>query len=218
MRQRDAWYEGSLEDYIKFSNASVGIIYESIVTTGEGDDVNTAPMGIEICGDGSSIIIRPFKDTRTYALLSSFGHGVANFTDDVYAFYITTFGGKSDWSHLLAGSAYVKSPSLSNAYARLEFNASKIEDIDGDRAEVTCRVIRVFWRCREPRPYSRAEHAVLESLVHATRILHYARKGKLEDAERLMEILGMYRGLVGRTAPSSIYMEIIEGLMRRLGV
>lgn len=215
IKQEHVWFEGTLEDYIKFSGLSNGIIYESIVTTGENEDVNAAPMGVIFQRDNFAII-KPFKVTKTYELLSRFRHGVINFTDDVYLFYITTFKGEDDWSSFLERSKYVKSPSLANAYAKLEFEVVDIIDIDDARVEIRCKVVKALWRYREPKPYTRAEHATIESLIHATRVIYYIQAGMYKDAERLLEAIKTYEEIVRRVAPSSIYLEIIQRILKML--
>jgi uncharacterized protein len=60
------------------------VILEAIVTTmNEDGSANISPMGALVDREIQSLVLRPYKTTRTYANLQRQGIGVLHITDDV---------------------------------------------------------------------------------------------------------------------------------------
>ncbi|MEM2910652.1 MAG: DUF447 family protein [Nitrososphaerota archaeon] len=206
----DVYAEGSLEEFIEINRIIPRIVYECILTTGAGDETNAAPMGVVIKKD--MIVLRPFKTTKSYRLLMRAPYGVVNFTDDVEVFYATAFDTEGSFSELLTASVSVPTPSLANTYARLEFVVDSVADEHGDRATFNCRVLKALWKHGYIRPYTRAEHAIIESLIHATRIKCFLERGMAQEAVRLALLVKHYDALVSRIAPNTVYSSIMDKL------
>lgn len=73
-----------------------------------------------------------------------------------------------------------------------------------------------------PQPYSRADGALVEMLVHASRIEPYLRQGMVEEARRLYSLIEHYYQLVARVAPNTEYqscaLAVYEEAGRKMGV
>jgi hypothetical protein len=206
----EAYVEGSLKDFMDTNHVIPRVVYECILTTKADGETNAAPMGVIFEEDG--ILLRPFKSTKSYRLLKRAPYGVVNFTDDVEVFYITTFGAESDFNELLTPSVSVPAPSLANAYAKLEFFVESLVDEDDNRAVFRCKVLKALWKLREAKPYTRAEHAVIESLIHATRLKFFLESGMIQEAIQLAHLIKHYDTLVSRVAPNTVYSSIMVKL------
>lgn len=207
----DAYTEGSLEEFMERNRIVPNVVYECILTTGAGEETNAAPMGVVF--KNGTVVLRPFKTTRSYKLLMRFPYGVLNFTDDVEVFYAATFGKEGCLNELLTASTSVPAPSLANVYAKLEFVVGRVEGEDGERVTLSCNVLRAFWKRRDARPYTRAEHAVIESLIHATRIKFFLEHGMMQEAMQLALLVKHYNALVSRIAPKTVYSSVMDRIM-----
>ena len=206
----EAYVEGSLREFMETNRIIPRVIYECILTTRADGETNAAPMGVIFEED--SMLLRPFKSTKSYRLLKRAPYGVVNFTDDVEVFYITTFGAESDFNELFAPSVSVPAPSLVNAYARLEFFAESLVEEDDNRAVFRCKVLKALWKRREAKPYTRAEHAIIESLIHATRLKFFLERGMSQEVIQLARLIKHYDALISRVAPNTIYSSIMDKL------
>ena len=190
-----------------------GIIFEGIVTTSSRYKPNAAPMGI-VTGDMKHIIIRPYKTTRTYKNLTVANNAVINFTDDPYLFYKTAL--KGDMSEetirksIFEKTATSEAPKLKGADAYIYISMIKKEDEEQDRAKLTFKVNRVELINPHFRPYCRGPSAVIEAIIHSTRIRHFLSKDMKDEADRLIKMVEHYHGLVERLAPNSEYTRIMS--------
>jgi len=164
-------------------------IYEVVATTSSGGSVNSAPIGIWT-PDLQSIRFKLYKKSKTPANIIKNKKLVVNFPEDVKLFndalsskklrYVKTARGL----HAISGLNYLelKVESKKDFKDSVEFNASVIDSkIIGE--------IRLF---------NRAELLVLEYLIKKT-------KPGVKPGE-----LGEYRRIVNKTAPKSIYCELVE--------
>ena len=152
------------------------MILESIVTTMDlAGNVNIAPMGPTIKGDGSNdqiteFILRPFRSARTYAnLKQNGGKAVVHVTDDSLLF------AKAAVEAIDADLALSKTTPVDSTGCRrlLDchrwFAVQPIEFTEDElRATIHCTivasgVVRPFFG------FNRAKHAVIESAILATR-------------------------------------------------
>jgi hypothetical protein len=67
-----------------------------------------------------------------------------------------------------------------------------------------------------PKAYSRAAFALIESVIHATRVKEYLASGRVGDAEQLLSLIDHYRTLVERVAPGSRYALVMADLLKRV--
>lgn len=145
-----------------------GRILEGIVTTlnAEGS-VNVSPMGPIVDGSLDRLWLRPFQTSTTYRNLKRTGRGVFHVTDDVELLAQAAVGQPTPLPHFAttpAGDAII----LAGA---CRWYAFEIESLD-DAEERTNIVAKVTDRgtLREFLGFNRAQHAVLEAAILATRV------------------------------------------------
>lgn len=194
-------------------------IFEVIVSTYDIKDLpNAAPMGITT-DDMHRLIIKPYKTSQTYRNLLLQKCAVINITSDPLIYYKTAFkdhDGNSnvplDW---FERANQVNAPKLKNSDAYIEVKATKIEN-KKDRAKVFCKVVNIVPIKITPKAYCRATFAVIESIIHATRIKVFLNdRKKIEELTRLVKY---YDTLVERVAPNSVYSDIMKETLKRIEV
>jgi hypothetical protein len=187
-----------------------GITYETIISTlAQSGEYNAAPMGI-LSEDGTSVILRPFKATRTYSNLVATRAAVANFTDDPLLFLTTAM--KNDESldcGMFTKAKVVEVPRLVAAESFLELQVTRIDE-SLDRAVVVCSPIHGEVVKTSPKPYCRGRFAALEAVIHATRVKVFLEEGRRKEAESLIQMIRAYRELALRVCPNSSYQLVAE--------
>ncbi len=145
-----------------------GRILEGIVTTLNVDgSVNVSPMGPIVDDALDRLWLRPFHTSTTYRNLKRTGRGVFHVTDDVELLAQAAVGQPSPLPRFQATPA---GDELILAEA-CRWYAFEIESLD-DAEERTNIVTRVTDRgvLRDFLGFNRAQHAVLEAAILATRI------------------------------------------------
>ncbi len=190
------------------------IIYESIVSTLKPDKTpHAAPIGFTLLDD-HTIRLRPYKRTITYKNLRRERQGVINIVSEAYLFFETTFPKLvSEKSHSFEPSVKILTPRLAGADAYIEFEVSEINEID-ELCEVYCAPLNVVVGCLRPKAITRAETALLEATIHATRIRVFMRMGSIQKAEELLQRILYYKSLVERVAPESKYASALDKLIK----
>jgi hypothetical protein len=159
------------------------MIVETIFSTQDSSgSANFAPMGVQ-WGE-ENLILRPFRDTRTCHNLLSTGYGVINLTDDVLAFVQSAL-----YDAVLSSFPARAIPGIvfQNTCAWREVEVVS-EGGSPERAEVNCRVVYRGW-LRDFVGICRAQSAVIEATILATRIHLYARNNVLEDLKQYEQIV-----------------------------
>ena len=192
-----------IEELKRRLGISCDLIYETIVTTLNKDNSpHIAPLGA-IFKETGEIILRPFRKTISYKNLASRGRCTINITLDATIFFLTTFKKLADskpsvmiedgWIHLRDASACIDAEVL-----KIEF--------EDDRALVYCKPLRLTINHEKCiRPFTRADTALMESTIHATRVPLFLKEGRYEEAIRLVQLIEHYVNLVNRVAPNSQY-------------
>jgi hypothetical protein len=187
-------------------------IFEAIVSTYSIENLpNAAPMGI-MTDDMQSLIIKPYTTSQTYRNILLQKCAVINITSDPIIYYKTTFKDDKlplDW---FEKADKVNAPKLKNADAFIEVKVNEIENIK-DRAKVLCEVINIASAKVKPKAYCRATFAVIESIIHTTRINFQKDEKKVEELTRLVK---HYYALVERVAPNSIYLDMMKENLKRV--
>ena len=138
-------------------------IVETVTTTINPDGtVNCAAMGVE-WGD-ETIVIKPYRATRTLRNLRATGEAVVNLTDDILLFTQAALG---DPHPPTRPTATIDGAVLSDACSWREVTVEAIDE-SGPRARVTTRVVD-RGTGREFLGFNRASHAVLEASIIASR-------------------------------------------------
>lgn len=159
------------------------MILETIVSTLDASGLpNFAPMGIGL--EAERVILRPFRTAITWKNLQEVGEGVVNFTDDVLLFARCALA--SDLPpHRPAGS--VRGVVLQDVCHWKEF-AVTASDLTRDRGEFQARVV-AEGRQRDFLAFNRAQHAVVEATIQATRLHLLGREVVLGEIARLQSLV-----------------------------
>jgi uncharacterized protein len=138
-------------------------IVETVTTTINPDGtVNCAAMGVE-WGD-ETIVIKPFRPTRTLRNLRATRAAVVNLTDDILLF---TQAALADPRPPTRPTTTIDGAVLADACSWREVTVDAIDE-SGPRARVTTRVVGRGLG-REFLGFNRARHAVLEASIIASR-------------------------------------------------
>jgi hypothetical protein len=138
-------------------------IVETVTTTINPDGtVNCAAMGVE-WGD-ETIVIKPYRPTRTLRNLRATGAAVVNLTDDILLFTQAALG---DPQPPTRPTATIDGAVLAAACSWREVTVEAIDE-SGPRARVTTHVVGRGVG-REFLGFNRARHAVLEASIIASR-------------------------------------------------
>jgi uncharacterized protein len=162
-------------------------IIETVTTTINPDrTVNCAAMGVE-WGD-ETIVIKPYRPTRTLRNLRATGAAVVNLTDDILLF---TEAALDDPHPPTRPTATVAGAVLADACSWREVTVEAIDE-SGPRAHVATRVVD-HGSGREFLGFNRARHAVLEASIIASR-------ARWLDAEEVRAELARLQVVVDKTA------------------
>lgn len=158
------------------------MIIETIITTlGENGDVNCAPMGVEWSDD--TIVLKPFLETATYRNLLATRAAVVNLTDDVRVF---ARGAVSNPTYPTVPATVIRGVVLADCCSWREVTVRAI-DSSPPRSRIETTVVHRGMR-REFIGFNRAQHAVLETAIYATR-LHLLPRAFVESELARLQVL-----------------------------
>jgi uncharacterized protein len=170
------------------------MIVETVTTTINPDgSVNCAAMGVE-WGD-ETIVIKPYRATRTLRNLQERGAAVVHLTDDILLFIRAAL---EDPHPPTRPAAAVEGAVLADACSWREVAIDAI-DATGPRARVTARVVG-RGAGREFVGFNRACHAVLEASILASRARRLPADEVRADLARLAVLVDKTAGPRERAA------------------
>jgi hypothetical protein len=170
------------------------MILETLVSTLDAaGHPNVAPMGITLAGE--AIVLRPFRGAVTWRNLESTRCGVVHFTDNVLLFARCALASEVP-AHRPA--AVVRGIVLDDAAHWREFEVEN-GDLAGERATFRARVV-ASGRRRDLLIFNRAQHAVVEATILATRIHLTGRGPVLAEIARLRPLVDKTGGAREREA------------------
>jgi uncharacterized protein len=178
-------------------------IVETVTTTINPDGtVNCAAMGVE-WGD-ETIVIKPYRPTRTLRNLRATGAAVVNLTDDILLFTQAALG---DPHPATRPTVTIDGAVLADACSWREVTVEAINE-SGPRARVTTHVVGRGVG-REFLGFNRARHAVLEASIIASRA-RWLPSGEIRaELERLQLLVDKTAGPREREA-----MELVRRHVR----
>jgi hypothetical protein len=201
-----------------------GIIGETIVSTFDlNGQPNAAPMGILIEND-EQLKIKPYRTSLTYKNLQTKRCAVVNLTSNSQLFYLTALKDLRldvKLPKLMYEKAEkVDAPRLKAADSTIEVTVAKTDSFYYERAEILCNVELVKSSKSLPKVYCRAQFATIEAIIHSTRIKLFLKgnKEQQKQAIQLLELVNVCNDIVKRTAPNSIYSEIMTELTQRINL
>ena len=155
------------------------MILETVTTTLNPDgSVNCAAMGVE-WGE-ETIVIKPYRSTRTLRNLRASGAAVVNLTDDILLFTQAALG---DPHPPVRPAEAVDGAVLAEACSWREVRVEEIDD-SGQRARVRTRVVGQGIG-REYLGFNRACGAVLEASILASRVRWLGAEAVAAELDRL---------------------------------
>lgn len=154
------------------------IVESIVITQDQGGVPNFAPMGVTFEAD--PVLLRPYKETTTYANLVATGEAVINLTDNVLLF---AEGAVGQPQFPAVPAERVRGLILKEACTYYECTVRDLK-VEGERAHFACTVVRKGV-LREFIGFNRAKHAVIEAAILATRVRFLGREHVLREIERL---------------------------------
>ncbi|MEM2236751.1 MAG: DUF447 family protein [Candidatus Caldarchaeum sp.] len=185
-----------------------GVWVEAVVSTYFEKTPHAAAMGC-LTPDGTSLVLKPFTDTQTFKNLLKTKSLVVNITHDPVLFYKVVFGEKIEFG----AARFVDAPVVKEATAWIEALAVGFKPISMERVEVSCKVKNVEAKPVNPTPYSRAEHALIESLIHYTRVKVFKQTGRYEEVSKLVDKIRDYEKLVKRVSSNPLHLAVIDRIV-----
>lgn len=183
------------------------MILEGIVTSlDQNGELNVAPMGPIVDAQFATLLLRPFRTSRTCRNLKARPYGVFHVVDDVL---LLARAAIDQWREPpeTFPAEQVAGRVLSGACRWYEFVIDACDDSQ-ERTEMQARVVHAG-RLRDFFGFNRARHAVLEGAILATRV-HLIPPEKLhEEFERLRVIVNKTAGPREREA-----FELLERYVR----
>ena len=170
------------------------MILETLVTTVDAQGkAHCAPMGIVPQGEG--FLLKPFRTAATCANLEATGEGVVNFTDDVL---LVARSALSPFVPPGRSADTVRAPILEAACSWREFRVAARE-LGPERALFRAEIVAAG-RVRDFLGYNRAQHAVIDATILATR-LHLLDAAFIRaELDRLWPLVEKTAGPVEREA------------------
>jgi hypothetical protein len=227
LKQRDGVWSSShrrgvgLTEKLADLGFSKGIITETIVSTDNAEgQSNAAPMGVTI-ENAQHIAIRPYTSTLTYKNLQLKRCAVINVTANPELYYRTAFKETNPEGIIpqkwFEKAETVDAPKLRMADAHIEVSVADITAFDAERATALCQVRQIQAPKALPKVYCRASSAIIEAVIHATRVQVLVNdRNEQKHVRRLLKIIKNCSDVVNRVAPNSRYSEIMTDLTKRI--
>jgi hypothetical protein len=175
-----------------------------VSTVDESGRPNFAPMGILL--EGQRVLLRPFRDARTWANLKQVGEGVINITDDVLIFARCAMTSEITPNR---PAREVRACILQDVCSWKEF-VIESKDLTEDRGRFWGRIV-ASGRGREFSGLNRAKHAVIEATILASRVFLLGRERVLDEVQRLRPLVEKTGGDAEREAFTFVVDRIREG-------
>lgn len=195
------------------------VIFETIVSTFNQDrSPNAAPMGIIMLNE-QQVALNIFNSSITLKNLKATKSAVINLTSDMDVFYKTALKEANvelpkEW---FDKAQTVNAPQLSSADATIEITLDNTTPVDSQKTRANCSVKQINASKTYPQTYCRAMPAVMEAIIHATRVK--ALINNQQEQEYTAKLLGLIENcndVVNRSAPNSHYSEIMTDLQKRI--
>jgi hypothetical protein len=184
---------------------------EIILIVIRNEEVNAAPIGVKLVNNNMVAII--FKDSITYLGLINHGECTINVTTDARIFYKFVMNEKIGADELLPSNV-VHVPALKVADAVIEAKVVNVIDRE-DRAifyftPVNFKVLRNI-----PKTFNRTHPAIIEALVHYTRIKPYLMMGLYDEIDKLLERIKMCVDTVKHSTQDTELLNIANDILAK---
>ncbi|WP_455279738.1 DUF447 domain-containing protein [[Eubacterium] cellulosolvens] len=194
----------------------IGETYEIILSTycDEGQP-NAAPMGIKFLRK-KRVFIRLFKGSRSLNNIIKRKCAIANVTSDPFLFYKTTFKEKNQLSpNYFSRSKIIDAPYLRSADGYVQMTLTKCKH-KRSYVETEFHIKEINLKKTRSNIYSRGSHALIEAIIHSTRIKEFLAEGNTKKTNKLIQLVNHYKELIERVSPDSDYEKIINEIQTRI--
>jgi hypothetical protein len=193
------------------------VIFETIICTfNPKGQPNVAPMGVIIEGE-QKVALTIYNTSNTLKNLQNTRAATLNLTDDIDIYYMSALKNDELPTDLFEKSSVVNAPKLKTYDASIALSIEKIESVDMLRTKVTCNVEHVEVLKKYPQAYCRAMSAVMEAIIHATRIKTLVNvEAEQVHVAKLYGVIQNCIDVVNRSAPNSRYAELMVDLQEKL--
>jgi hypothetical protein len=197
-----------------------GEIYETIMTTFKPNGTpNAAPMGVTL--QNQQIALNIFNTSQTLKNLKATKSAVINITSNIDLFYKSAIkeanpNGKlpQDW---FTQAETVNAPKLASADATIEISLANTTPIDTQKTKATCNIKQINASKNYPQTFCRAKPAVIEAVIHATRVKALINNPQQQEyVKKLLQLIENCQDTVNRSAPNTHYTEIMADLQKRI--
>jgi hypothetical protein len=195
------------------------MIYETIVCTyNQNGAPNAAPMGA-VMQNHEQIILTIYNSASTLKNLRTNKLATLNLTDNIDLFFQTALKDAAlpiDWFEL---SNIVNAPQLKLANVTIALTTQKFTPIDVQRTKIACKVQQITALKVYPQSYCRAKPAVLEAIIHATRIKALSNNPQEQAyVTKLVTLIQNCYEVVNHSAPNSHYTELMSNLQQKINM
>lgn len=174
------------------------MILEGIVTSLDSrGELNVAPMGPIVDPEMTTLVLRPFRTSRTCENLKSRPCGVFHVVDDVLLLARAAIGKLAEVPETFAAEK-IAGRVLAGACRWYEFEIDRCDDSQ-ERVTMQARVVHCG-RLHDFFGFNRAKHAVLEAAILATRLHLIPRDEIVAEFSRLRVIVQKTAGPCEREA------------------
>jgi|GEM_PF-2128242 hypothetical protein len=188
-----------------------GITYEVVMVSSSSDSQpHVAPIGIRL--KKNHLLSRVYTDTITYSNLSANSLCTLNLIRDGRIFYLALYD-KEQLARQIERRDGFWVITGSEGWLGL-----RVADIQNDSREARMFEFEAVDGGPLTHPtkgYSRADTALVEMLVHSTRIAPFLKQGRTEDAKMLVELLRHYYSLIKRVCPGTDYEIYADDILKR---
>lgn len=196
---------------------SKNMIYETIVCTYNQDGTpNAAPIGA-VMQTPNQISLTIYNSASTLKNLQTQKTATLNLTDNIDFFFQTALKDTPLPIEWFEKSTTVNAPQLKLANATIALNIHTFVDVDNQKTQVTGDVLQVRALKIYPQSYCRAKSAVLEAIIHATRIKALSNNEKEQaHVAKLTLLIQNCVEVVNRSAPNSHYTKLMSDLQKKI--
>ncbi|XHH09172.1 MAG: DUF447 domain-containing protein [Candidatus Bathyarchaeia archaeon] len=192
-------------------------ICETILCTFNPDGTpNAAPMGAKL-QNSQQVILTIYNSAETLKNLQTTKAATLNLTGDIDVYYRSALKVDKLPEDCFEKSCTVNAPKLKNADATIALEFDDFMPFDVLRTKVTGNVKLIEAEKMYPHVYCRALPAVLEAIIHATRIKALVgAENEQAHVAKLYSLIQNCSDVVNRSAPDSHYAELMADLQVKL--
>ena len=169
---------------------------ETIVVSQGPAGLVAAPMGILL--KGNSLLIQPYRKTRTYTNLVNSKNCTINITRDSLLFYKAIM--KKLTRKDFAKSKVIEAPRLRGTEAIIEAVLLNILENDVERTKLLFKPVYIKVFKKRVKAYNRADSLLIEALVYYTKLQSYMEMGRIGEVKKLVEKMEMCRETIYRAS------------------